>query len=642
MVRPTSDIWALFDLTKTKDGKKSKATCKFCNLIYSFPNATRMTAHITKCIKCPKDIQNKFRDVKPQKYPAVQEVKCTTSTYIVASQKDAEDDSLSVERSTSTTSTISEIESTPSTSLSSSVTPVSLNKRRKIAVSSPSIMSKFVDTICQNESEKIDEAIARALYASGAPLSLLDNQYWTAAFKIIRPSYTLPSTYKFSNSLLDAEYERVRRASEAKINEANSLTLTSDGWTNIRGEGVINFIVCTPSPIFYKSIQPGIERETSEYISNQMINVINEIGNGKFFLVVTDNASNMKAAWKVITEKYPHISCTGCAAHSLNLLLNDFMKIKAFTKTTRHSKNICKYIKKHHVIYAAFSNVQAEKYARNKIITLKVPGKTRWGSMVLTLDSLLKNKEALQHTVLMEELKIDIKIKKNVLDDDFWAKIETILDVLTPVATAIKIIESDRALLSEVPELFHFIKARSSNIDNLANLKLGFTSDLKNTLLGYIEERYEFCCKPIHLTANLLDPRFRGEKLTEEEVSLAIDFISHKAGVLNLDGAKIIANLAQYRTKTGFFSRDTLWMSSIETHPVVWWQGLCTTQPLTQLAARILSGIPSSAACERNWSLHGNIHTPLRNRLSGQRVKIFLICVFFYFKEYSIFRWKNW
>ncbi|KAH9360758.1 hypothetical protein HPB48_020237 [Haemaphysalis longicornis] len=52
-----------------------------------------------------------------------------------------------------------------------------------------------------------------------------------------------------------------------------------------------------------------------------------------------------------------------------------------------------------------------------------------------------------------------------------------------------------------------------------------------------------------------------------------------------------------------------------------WWEGLCFNEPLNPIAGQILQIPPSSAACERNWSEFGNVHTKLRNRLSGDRVQ---------------------
>lgn len=434
------------------------------------------------------------------------------------------------------------------------------------------------------------------------------------AFKSLRPAYNLPSSYAFSSFLLDNEYIRIKELVENKINESISLSLLSDGWTNIKGEGVINFIICTPRPVFYKSINPGTERETGQFICDKLSEIVEEIGSAKFFLIVTDNASNMRSAWEKVMVKYPHISCIGCAAHCLNLLLKDFMKVKELSSTSNKSKEICKYFKNHHVLYASFKSIQLEKYPKNEITTLKVPAETRFGSMFLNLNSLLKNKEAVQCTVIKEELKAEIKqdLKRTILDDNFWIKVNSIVKIMSPILTGIKVIESDRALLSEVPVIFQFIR------NNFKYLNLG--DSVANSLETFVDERYRFSCYPIHYAANLLDPRFHGKYLKDDETLAAIEFISEKAGQLGLDRGLVIANVAQYRTKTGFWNRTMLWDCVNHTHPVIWWQGLCTTQALTPIAARILSGVPSSAACERNWSAHSKIHTITRNRLASEKV----------------------
>lgn len=336
------------------------------------------------------------------------------------------------------------------------------------------------------------------------------------------------------------------------------------------------------------------------------------MGPQKFFLLVTDNASNMKAAWEIVSTKYPHISCVGCAAHGLNLLLKDFMGEKVFKKINKQSRAICKYVKRTHTIYAAFKNAQFEKYPKNKIISLKVPAKTRWSCLFMTVDSLLRNKEALQTIVLMEHLGVERNIKKVILDDVFWTNLQYVKQILHPIAISIKILESDSSLLSEVVYIFNYIKKTIEESEE---------GNFKEKLLEYLENRFKFCCKPIHFAANLLDPRFKGKQLNDHEVMIAIDFISQMADLSNLDVGEVVANLAHFRTETGFFSRDTLWKSATSTHPVIWWKGLCTLQPLMKIASRILNGPPSSASAERNWSLHGFVHTNKRNRLTQDKVQ---------------------
>jgi hypothetical protein len=213
-------------------------------------------------------------------------------------------------------------------------------------------MIYFVDTMSGNAQQRINTALARAIYATGLPLSLLENSYWQSALQELRPSYQIPSTYDLSTPLLEAEYKRVMLASEEKIAQALCLSLMTDGWTNVLGDGVINFVISTPEPVFYKAVEPGEERETAVYISSQIINVISKIGSAKFLTVVTDNASNMKAAWAIVEKEYPHITAVGCASHSLNLLLNDIMKVETLSNLFKKAKKIIVYLKSTHVIHA--------------------------------------------------------------------------------------------------------------------------------------------------------------------------------------------------------------------------------------------------------------------------------------------------
>ncbi|CAK9305029.1 unnamed protein product [Gordionus sp. m RMFG-2023] len=82
-----------------------------------------------------------------------------------------------------------------------------------------------------------------------------------------------------------------------------------------------------------------------------------------------------------------------------------------------------------------------------------------------------------------------------------------------------------------------------------------------------------------------------------------------------------MGNLAEYRSKQGFYKGAGIWESSIQTKQLIWWKGLCTNQPLCQVAVRCLSIPPSSASSERVWSAFGKIHSKTRNRIKNERVE---------------------
>ncbi|KAM7309798.1 uncharacterized protein ISCGN_006783 [Ixodes scapularis] len=180
------------------------------------------------------------------------------------------------------------------------------------------------------------------MYSANTPFSLAENEHWQAAFKMLGPSYTPPSRYLLSRPLLDAEYERVKSHVEESLKDATCITLLTDGWTNIRGESVINFVVATPQPVFYTSIETGTNRHSASYISGEICDVIDFLESEKVVALVTDNASNMQAACQMVTCKFPHIATIGCAAHGLNLLLNDLTRLKTLEKVRQTSREVIK------------------------------------------------------------------------------------------------------------------------------------------------------------------------------------------------------------------------------------------------------------------------------------------------------------
>ena len=106
--------------------------------------------------------------------------------------------------------------------------------------------------------------------------------------------------------------------------------LISDGWSNPRGENIINYLLITRTEaIFLKSVATGKDRYTGEYIADSLNEVITEIGPQDIIAVTTNNASNIKSSWQGIQQQYPKILCLSCGSHMTNLLVEDIMKLPA-------------------------------------------------------------------------------------------------------------------------------------------------------------------------------------------------------------------------------------------------------------------------------------------------------------------------
>ncbi|KAF2885607.1 hypothetical protein ILUMI_20549 [Ignelater luminosus] len=468
-------------------------------------------------------------------------------------------------------------------------------------------ISKFVDCTTADETDEIWKLLAMAIYATGSSLNMTENKYW-------------PSRHNLSSTLLQNVYNNVQLQVQNSLANAYVVGIQCDGWSNIRNASIINFIVTTPQPVFYKTVSTEEHRHTGQYVAEQIEAVFTDIGINKVIACCTDNAANMKKAWDLLQKKYADkpISFYGCAAHTLNLLVNDITKLNTTDILINSAKAIIKIIKSKSVLTSAFFNLQREKQEPRKCI-LKLPVATRWASIVLSFESLLKNKNILKALAINDEYQdlIEKRNKTNILDDDiFWKKIESFLKILQPLKKWITVLESDECRINEVTEALIEIEKVFKKERPLSDL----SSSEQDKILEAVQARRKMCLKPIHFSANILDPKLKA--FVCERNRPGLQYIHSLARHLsNVDENKVLENLADFRSNSGFWEMQFFQDSAINPNisPVTFWKGICTEFPLRFVAEAILIMSATSAATERSFSSYGNIHTKKRNRLSVKR-----------------------
>ena len=143
----------------------------------------------------------------------------------------------------------------------------------------------------------------------------------------------------------------------------------------------------------------------------------------------------------------------------------------------------------------------------------------------------------------------------------------------------------------------------------------------ETAFLKYIKKREDFCLKPIHATAYMLDPKYAGKSiLSGAEINKAYGVITTVSRHLDLDEDKVLGSLAKYTSKQELWDGDAIWQSCQHISSATWWKGLCGPKALSPVAS-ILQIPPTSASSERNWSLLGNTHSKARNKLTNIRVE---------------------
>ncbi|PSS08268.1 Zinc finger BED domain-containing protein [Actinidia chinensis var. chinensis] len=195
-----------------------------------------------------------------------------------------------------------------------------------------------------------------------------------------------------------------------------------DGWTDQCKRTLINFLVyCPRGIVFLKSVDASDASKTAQLLYKLFREVILFVGPENVVHIVTDNAANYVAAGRLLEQEFHTIYWSPCAAHCMNLILQDIGNLDEVSDIISHASKITKYIYNH---YYALHLMR--KHTGGREILRPTP--TRFATKFIALQSILAQKDALRSMVTSREWTIsayekDSKGKKfveNVLGSMFW------------------------------------------------------------------------------------------------------------------------------------------------------------------------------------------------------------------------------
>lgn len=176
-----------------------------------------------------------------------------------------------------------------------------------------------------------------------------------------------------------------------------------------------------------------------------MDDIVEEVGEENVVQIVTDNAANYKAAGDLLMQKRKQMYWTPCAAHCIDLMLEDFeKKIPLHKNTIASGKKITTFV------YARTSLVSLlHKFTKDG--DLIRPGKTRFATSYLTLGCLNDNKASLVNMFNSSEWKSlklaktpeGILVEKAVMDKKFWKDVVNCMRAAFPLIRVLRLVDSD-------------------------------------------------------------------------------------------------------------------------------------------------------------------------------------------------------
>ncbi|XP_073109295.1 uncharacterized protein [Elaeis guineensis] len=124
--------------------------------------------------------------------------------------------------------------------------------------------------------------------------------------------------------------------------------------------------------------------------------MVQKVGVENVVQVITNNASSYGLAGQLLEAKYPTLYWTPCAAHCVDLMLEDIGKLPSIARTIKKAIELTGYIYNHSSVFNMM-----RKYTSQR--NLLRPTKTRFATSFLTLSSIHRQHDNLRKMFTSEE-----------------------------------------------------------------------------------------------------------------------------------------------------------------------------------------------------------------------------------------------
>lgn len=208
-----------------------------------------------------------------------------------------------------------------------------------------------------------------------------------------------PTPYELGGPLLKKQKSKVLEAfkSHKQAWEFTSCSIMTDAWTDRKGRGIMNLVVHSAYGVcFIQSVDCSSEKKDGKYIFDLVDKCIEDIGVKNVVQVVTDNAKANEAAVSYLRVKRPSIYWNGCAAHCIDLMLEDIGGLSYVKDTISKARSVTIFLYAHTLVLELMRRFLGKDLVRS--------GVTRFATPYLNLKSLHDNKKELKKLFRSEEL----------------------------------------------------------------------------------------------------------------------------------------------------------------------------------------------------------------------------------------------
>ncbi|KAL5237601.1 hypothetical protein ACI65C_005012 [Semiaphis heraclei] len=413
------------------------------------------------------------------------------------------------------------------TSTSSSTVPS--RKRRRNNLTS----ERNDTTPCSPErTEIIHQAVAKMVALNQLPISFCSSAGFHYFMSIVEPNYKA-----IKEEALKKRLYALKTDIKEKLRSAQSVSCTSDCWSSLSQQSYITIgahIIDTQwCPISFTLTTHELhERHTAENLTQQLENTFNEWEiDKKVVAVVTDNAKNIVNA--VTSLSYiPEVCSSTCAAHSLQLCINNSLKTDTITEIIQKCSKLVGHFKHSNVAMNELHKKQEQLgYPKSSLLQYC---KTRWNSIYTMLDRLFINRSVILSVLTDRSITTSDICRKLEITENQWCLIETLICLLKPFYVLTTVLcKENHSPVSMVRPLLHKVienHLKSQDDDNI------IIKDFRKTVVNELTKRFNLQFEITNIISvshisSFLDPRYKD--LEHEPIHVREEIRNHVKNVLN-------------------------------------------------------------------------------------------------------------
>ncbi|CAG8723620.1 14146_t:CDS:2, partial [Funneliformis mosseae] len=235
--------------------------------------------------------------------------------------------------------------------------------------------------------------------------------------------------------------------------------------------------------------------------------------------------------------------------------------------------------------------------------------KTRWGSLYMTADSILRARPVfdwilLEHNGIVTNSNVYLLIQ----DDEFFMKCRHIRSIWAPIKECINIVEAKSASLADC--FVQMIKLA------IAIFRLPSSNPFKASAIQIFNTRYLEFQHPAYLLCYFLHPYYRGLGLNDEgfrNTAITATTLWQNLGYSEQECRELLTQFRKYDQKLKPY--DLPYEKNMDTPE------LCKPYHLRDLALRLFGIAVSQAGCEQNFSILKWIIGDRRTRIDVQKLE---------------------